>query len=166
MSNIQYDKSTCKASSIGNRENASHKRTNHKRSNILSILSWNIESRKTRACNKFSDPDFLSNIIGHDIIAVQETEGPIKLANYKAFNSTRPDSISGAIAILFKHELSQGITEFRTGITPDAVVAKLSKHFFSIQSEKNIYFNAQKIINKQKQTTNIHISLYNKEHTL
>ena len=103
MSNIQFDKSTY----IGNPESFPYKRTSHKRSNILSILSWNIESRKTRVCNKFSDPDFLSNIIGHDIIALQETKGPIKLANYKAFNSTRPDSISGGVSILFKHEIKE-----------------------------------------------------------
>ena len=60
------------------------------------------------------------------------------MQNYRAFNSSRPNSRSGGVAILFSNNISRGITQFHTNITPDAVIAKLSKHYFNTKSDTYI----------------------------
>ena len=68
-----------------------------------------------------------------DIICLQETKGPVKIPEYKAINSTRPDSkyTSGGVAILFKHSIARGISQYHTKLSSDAVITKLSKKFFN-----------------------------------
>ena len=114
----------------------SYKKTTYKTCHTLSILSWNIQSHSSKEFgNKFLDREFLKNLYDSDIVCLQETKGPIKLANYAAFNSCRPASRSGGVSILYKKELSRGISRFNTKITPDAVIAKLNKNFFQLKTD-------------------------------
>ena len=100
-----------------------------KHRNNLIVTSWNIQSRRSSEGDKFQDDDFLKYFT-HDIICLQETKGPIKLKNYKAFNSNRSDSLSGGVAILYKPEIAHGISLYKTSISPDFLVIKFHKSFF------------------------------------
>ena len=112
-------------------EEPSYQKITHKKYTDISIISWNIQSRNSTEGNKFLDNNFLSNIANFDIVCLQETKAPINLNNYRAFNSNRTDSVSGGVSILYKTEFSKGISQFHTKITPDVVIAKLSKNYFN-----------------------------------
>ena len=72
------------------------KETNSIARSKLKIITWNINSRNmSHEGSKFMMPDFKTILNMNDIICLQETKGQVKLENYKAFNSNRPDSKSG-----------------------------------------------------------------------
>ena len=124
MSNTINDPTNVMASKVN------YKKTTLKRCSTISILSWNIENQRSHEGNNFLDKEFTKNFSGVDIICLQETKGHVKYPNYKAYNSSRPDSISGGVSILLKNELSRGISRFHSKVTPDAVIAKLDRNFF------------------------------------
>ena len=115
----------------------SHPYTNIYKKN-LKILSWNIRSRNTTLeGNTFNIPEFRSVLEQHDIICLQETKAVINLENYRCFNSNRKlknsdkiNSKAGGVAILVRKEIEKGITRITSKSTPDAIIIKLSKHYF------------------------------------
>ena len=98
-------------------------------------MSWNIRNKQSKVGNKFSEPEFVDNFLGHDIICLQETKGVVKLQNYKALNSTWPNSKSGGVAILYKNDISRGISQYYTKLSPDAIILKLHKTFFNTKRD-------------------------------
>ena len=62
--------------------------------------------------------------------ASRKQKNPLK---YKGINSIWLDSkyTSGGSAILFKHSIARGISQYHTKLSSDAVITKLSKKFFN-----------------------------------
>ena len=109
--------------------------------NKLEILSWNIQSRNSRVeGNKCLQPDFLKLITSADLICLQETKKPIKIQNYRCYNSNRPGGpkLGGGVAILVDNKIRQGATRVSTPTTHDAIAVKLSKHFFNTKKDTYI----------------------------
>ena len=77
-----------------------------KRLHDLKIMSWNINDIKLKnEGSKSCNPDFIKVIEGTDIICFQETKEPIKILNYRCYNSNRRDSRSGGVCIAIKNQI-------------------------------------------------------------
>ena len=100
-------------------------------------MSWNIQSRNSKEGNKLEDPDFINRLKDADIVCFQETRKPVKLCNYKAYNSTRPGQSNGGVAILYKTGISGGVSHYRSNLSQDFVTIKLNKNFF--HTKKDLY---------------------------
>ena len=99
----------------------------------LTITSWNINDRIGDNHNKLDDPDFMKHL-NSDIICLQETKAAIKVNNFTVYNSNRPDSRSGGVAIMFHNYLKPGINNFPTSHHDIACVV-LDKNYFSLPSD-------------------------------
>ena len=104
--------------------------------NSLQIVSWNIECQNSSTIGcKFDDGEFAAFLGKHDIICLQETKGAVSLPNYRSHNQNRADSRSGGVAILYKNELSRGISRIKINSNPDIIAIKLHKNFFSTKED-------------------------------
>ena len=63
-------------------------------------MSWNIQDQSGDQTNKFEVTSFTDLLVGTDIICLQEPKGMVKLPDYIAYNSNRPKSRSGGVAVL------------------------------------------------------------------
>lgn len=84
---------------------------------------------------KSTHEDFLKNINGMDVVCLQETKGPVKVANYKCYNSNRKNSRSGGVCICIKKELIGGIKRIDNAKHDDCVAVKFMKKYFKIPKD-------------------------------
>ena len=85
--------------------------------------------------NKFHTKDFIKYFENIDIACLQETKGIIKMENFSAFNSNRPGSRSGGVAILVNNRIKKGITPVKIKDTKDIIAVKLSKSYFKLETD-------------------------------
>ena len=100
--------------------------------NKLRLLSWNIQSRNSKhEGNKTRIRDFNNIFINHDIVCFQESRKPIKLENFKTFNSNRPGGpkSGGGVAIMVRNEIIKGVSQYKTGHIPDVLAIKLKDRY-------------------------------------
>ena len=98
----------------------------------INMLSWNIQSSKTLEGNpKASDPEFLRVISEFDIVCLQETREPLKLANYVCFNKNRKSSKSGGVCIAISRRLASKCVYINKTGSEDIQVIRLNKHISS-----------------------------------
>ena len=98
----------------------------------LKIMSWNIQDQSGDQTNKFEVTSFTDLLVGTDIICLQETKGMVKLPDYIAYNSNRPKSRSGGVAVLVHQSIKNGIRHIKIDETYDAAAIKLDKHYFKL----------------------------------
>ena len=67
---------------------------------LLTILSWNIQSSNTFLGSKFDEDDFCKILDDHSIICLQEIRQPLKYPGYRALNNTRADKKHGGVCTL------------------------------------------------------------------
>ena len=101
---------------------------------------------------------YLGEIINvHDIVCIQETKGPIKVTNYRAFNNNREwgARAGGGVAILVKNTISNGVSKIGTSLTPDAIAIKLNKNYFRLNRDiyiVSIYISPKNSLYRKRQT--------------
>lgn len=107
-----------------------------RRRHDINLLSWNIHDIRLKDVGpKTLLPEFLDITKNKDILCFQETKDPIKIANFRCFNSNRPSSRSGGVCIAVKNEISKGVCLVNTTKCPDIVAIRLKKHCFAMSSD-------------------------------
>ena len=131
------------------------------RKHSLSFLSWNVHDiRLSDDGLKTNLQEFNGIISNRDIVLLQETKEPVKMSNYRCFNSNRPSSRSGGVCIAVKNEISKGVSTYNTSCCHDIVAIKLRKCHFAMSRDIviiNIYDSpvnsSYKMNNKDEKTT-------------
>ena len=100
------------------------------RTNNVTILSWNIQSRDGPADNKLNDKEFSNHLTSVDIFCLQECRKPIKVPKYVCLNKLRNNSTGGGVTIGYSRKLQGGVKKFDTGNKIDLLAVTLNKDFF------------------------------------
>ncbi|VDH97552.1 Hypothetical predicted protein [Mytilus galloprovincialis] len=109
----------------------------------LLISSWNIQGHTSKGHDKFTDPEFITNIKNSDIICLMETlSGPednLEIPDFKAIHLVRPKSKKsrkrfGGISVYVKSCLKRGI-KFLKHQTNDYIWLQLCRSFFGLKKD-------------------------------
>ena len=104
----------------------------------IEVISWNIHGIKDREEGlKINIPAVSDQINKHHIFCLQETKEPIKMPNYKCFNSNREDSRSGGVCTGIIKSMSHGATLVPSN-HPDIVIVKLRAVTYNLKENLNI----------------------------
>lgn len=113
--------------------NNTTKMSTKKRRHILQLMTWNVHDIRLRDEGiKTNIPDFQNIINATDIVCLQETKEPVKISNYRCFNSNRHSSRSGGVCIAIKNDISKGVIAINTKCCNDIVAVKLKKSYFGL----------------------------------
>lgn len=144
---------------LGSRKNNKVSELNSSVPITLNFTYWNIEGFKSKILgNKFTDPDFLSEIHNADVIGISETHlhteviDELNIPGFVPINfknrpkNTKSNISSGGVAILVKEYLKTLIQPIYTE-NQDIVWIKLSKQCWNISNDiylGTIYFSPLK----------------------
>jgi exonuclease III len=99
----------------------------------LKIMSWNIHDIRMKDEGlKSSLKDINDLLMANDLICLQETKEPVKIADFRCYNSNRKTSRSGGVCICIKNDISKGVVSINTKNCEDVVAVKLKKSFFAM----------------------------------
>lgn len=102
----------------------------------LKFLSWNIHDMRLKEEGlKSSLKEFMEILLQNDLICLQETKEPVKIADYRCYNSNRKSSRSGGVCIGVKNDISKGVVPIDTSCCEDVVAVKLKKWYFGLPND-------------------------------
>ena len=101
----------------------------------LNIVSWNIQSSRSVAGNKFDDLSFINTFKDHHIICLQEIRQEVKLSGFRALCNLRSGAKAGGVGILYKNEFQDGIEHVNHHDIRDVTICKLKKSFFRFDQD-------------------------------
>ena len=112
--------------------------------NFLRIIQWNVEGiNSTLYGNKLMNEQFQNTVLGHDIIALTETQcgedTPVSLPGYYIFRSTREKhtqakKYSGGIAVGVKNNIKPAITQVSSR-SKDIIWLRLQNNYFNLPND-------------------------------
>jgi exonuclease III len=116
----------------------------------ISVASWNVQGLRTRSHSKLDDPDFVNDIVKHDIVFLSETHSNEKdNIQIEGFHVTcnHRDKLKqakkhfGGVIVAIKKDIKKGVKIVNVSKS-DEITIKLRKDFFNFDKDlfvKGVY---------------------------